>query len=659
MGQVLDPQQIDAIKVYPPLGLARVGNAAGDGDFVVGPEIIGGPATLPDGTPARFVEDFRLADGAIKRQAARFRVYAHMKDGSVLEITADHAKIDWSVAVANLKAGWYEFNQAMDLPDGMGQPAAQRNRPDQIQVPGGRRMLDIVPTPLSIEGRDVSGVIFGDGRFWNTPVYLGELRTDAVGRLLFLGGRGLSAPFRRGVTPLTYANNVGWHDDISDGPVRATVTFPGRPPIEAEPGYVAVTPPNFVPGLAGLVTMDDAVREAFLAQGWLQDSGTTSFTEDVWSIFDRLTGLQWVDHGLFVIHGHGSPIDARDPDVIARLRDGSAANVAWRQSVLALFRDPGNVATFVEDRIPQIFGDAVDTLSVRPPDQPAPQALMSVTPTQFRHLQRWAAGNFTDDWAGPPSAAAFDTLTPLEQVRHLERAALHDCLGGPFHPGIELTWVMRIPHLWKGAYRLKVLPGMGSARQDWGASLTPEMCICAGGPHDGVAAGSLTRFMGVPWQTDGVSCNSAADYSPWTFLSMPTFWGARAPDQVLAQANFRRAAALDPATAGMQIGKHFTYRSDWLRDIRGADYYGRIAASITQWAALGMILPERNPPAHLPPDTRFEQGRRGVAGSDLKYRLVAAIESLDGSAVMAGLAAEDAVEEPRDPGRPGFRQGEV
>lgn len=46
MGQVLDPQQVDAIKVYPPLGLARVGNAAGDGDFV---------------------EDFRLADGAIKR----------------------------------------------------------------------------------------------------------------------------------------------------------------------------------------------------------------------------------------------------------------------------------------------------------------------------------------------------------------------------------------------------------------------------------------------------------------------------------------------------------------------------------------------------------------------------------------------------------------
>ena len=51
--------------------------------------------------------------------------------------------------------------------------------------------------------------------------------------------------------PLTFANNTGWHDDLCDGPVRARVTFDGHAPIEAEPGYVTVTPPNYAPGLFG------------------------------------------------------------------------------------------------------------------------------------------------------------------------------------------------------------------------------------------------------------------------------------------------------------------------------------------------------------------------------------------------------------------------
>jgi len=655
----MDPKQIASIKVYPPLGIARVGNAKGVDDFVVGSEVIGGPATLPDGTPARYLNDFRAADGSIKRQAARFRVYAHLTDGSVTEITADHATIEWSVAVANLKAGWYEFNQAMDLPDGMSKRAARRNRAEQIQLLDSRRTLDIVPTPLTIQGRSASAVPFADGRFWNKPVYLGELRTDAAGRLLFFGGRGRSAPFRQGFTPLTFANNVGWHDDIADGPVRATVTFPGQQPIETEAGYVVTTPPNYAPGLTGLVTMDDTVREVFQEKGWITAPTATSFTKDVWPIFDRLTGLQWVDHGLFVVHGQGSPIDARDPDVVAKMRDSSTVNAAWRRNVFALFRHPGYDDAFIEAQIPQIYGDAVDTLFEQP-ETPSAQALMSVTPTQFNHLKNWSDGSFADDWNGLPSPPAFDTLAAVEQVENLKRASLHDCLGGPFHPGIEITWVMRIPLIWKDAYRLNVLPGMEPAKQDYGDMLTPELCVSDGGPYDGVAAGALTRFMGVPWQTDGVSCNSAADYFPSTFLSMPTFWGARVPDQVFSQASYQRAAALDPTAASAQFQKHFTYRSDWLRDIRGPDYYYRISAAITQWAELGMVLPEKNPPSHLPADTRFEQGRAAAAaGSDLKYALVAAVESLDEKAVAAGIAPQEAVRQTRDPGRPGFRQGEV
>ena len=74
--------------------------------------------------------------------------------------------------------------------------------------------------------------------------------------------------------------------------------------IDAEPGYVTATPPNYAPGLFGVVTMDDVVREVFYDQGWLERPASPSFDEDVFPIFKRLSGLQWVNHGLFVLHGN-------------------------------------------------------------------------------------------------------------------------------------------------------------------------------------------------------------------------------------------------------------------------------------------------------------------------------------------------------------------
>jgi hypothetical protein len=169
---MIDPKAIRELKVYPPIGIARVGNAEGPDDFVIGPEMIGSAPTLPGDVPeqpARYVDDFRTACGKLKRQAARFRVYAHMQDGSVQEVTTESAQIEWCVAVANLKAGWYEFNQAMDLGD-LSQDALQRNR--DLVGPSSRWRLDIVPTPRSIAGPVADAVLLDDGTFWGEPVYL-------------------------------------------------------------------------------------------------------------------------------------------------------------------------------------------------------------------------------------------------------------------------------------------------------------------------------------------------------------------------------------------------------------------------------------------------------------------------------------------------------
>jgi hypothetical protein len=656
-------EDVKSLRVYPPVALARVGNAPHPEDFLLGPEVIGGAPTLPDGKPARTVEDFRDANGAIKRHAARFRVYAELNSGDTIEVCARlGASVTWSVALANLKAGWYDFNQAMDLGEPISQPALRRNR-QLPKIPGGRGALDIIPTPISISGAGLSGdgYVFNDGTFCHKQVYLGELRTDAEGRLIVLGGYGKSDSFRPGLMPVTFANNFGWHDDVSDGPVRAQVTFAGGESMEAEAGWVAVTPPNFAPGLVPLVTMDDTVREVFYEAGWLERPSTTSFTNDVWPIFDRLTGLQWVNHGLFMIHGVGSPLDARDPAVIDRLRTGSTE---WRQQVLALIHHPGSEAKSLP-LIPQIFGDAYGETAAMPDKDPRVE--LSVTATQYAHLRRWAEGQFEDDWKGIPPLPEFDSLSPREQAVQLERAPLHECIGGPFHPGIELTWTMRLKSVWSGPYRLHVLPGTNAAKQDYGTQLTPETCLGKGGPYDGIAAGALTRFLGVPWQTDGTSCNSDADYAPWTFLSMPTFWGARVPDQVFAEANYERIRQLDPVISAFQIAKHFAYRADWLRDVRGRDYYDRLQNMIANWADLGMVLEAVDAPAGLLEGARVEQGRASRAGGDPKRHLVANIEALAHPGVQvphvlrAALKSIEEVDQktPARPARRPFRQDEV
>ena len=639
---MVDPSHIAELAIYPPLGIARVGNAEGD-DYVLAPETIG--ASVHTG--------MRDGQGRIKRQAVLFRVYAKLKSGEVRELTLDDGiEIEWRVAVANLKAGWYEFTNALDLPDGLPIPAKLRN----ADVASGRHRLDIVPPARTIAGRNQAGAdkTF-EGKFFQASVYLGEVRTDGLGRLLFLGGRGRSAPRWPGSKPTTFANNPLWHDDVSDGSVRARVTVGGKV-IDATPACVAVAPPNYAPGVFGVVTMDDVVRETFQSQGWLPSPAETSFTHDIWPIFSRLAGLQWVNHGLFMAHGFGSTIDAENPDVLAKMTDASEAQRKWRKTVLCLFRDPSVGGKVDRFKLPYIYGDAFGDA-----DDHA-KGLLPVTPTMYRHLSAWADGGFVSDWQGVPQPPKFGDLSPVEQLEHLSRAPLYECLGGPFHPGIELTWIMRIPSLWAAPYRLKVLDEVEPAKQDFGPTLTAEICLSEDGPLQGVAPGALTRWLGVPWQTDEASCLSDFEYSPSTYLSMPSYWGARVPNQVLSAEAWSRAT--DGVSPAMQRVKHMSYREDWTRDINGRDYYERIATMVDEWWMLGMLAPQ-NTPQHLRdlgiPERVFVEGKRhpSNAGSNEKLKLVRAIERLECPIVDLTAGAVPGGAPPGQPPRRVFHRGEV
>src|SRR5262249_25135287 len=144
--------------------------------FFFGPEV---PGELP-----RARSGFKDGNGAVAKQAARFRVYGLDENGvPVRELTAAEADVTWRVSVANTKAAWYEFSTPFDLPD------AQNAAPRNPKV-AARETLAVFPGGRTIAGAGAKPVSLGGGTFLGIPVDLGELLTDGDGRLVLLPGPG-------------------------------------------------------------------------------------------------------------------------------------------------------------------------------------------------------------------------------------------------------------------------------------------------------------------------------------------------------------------------------------------------------------------------------------------------------------------------------------
>jgi len=580
---------ISYVAIYPPVGIARIGNSP---EHFLAPEQPG-ISKVPEG-------GFKDGKGRIKKEVARFRVYAFDAADNVLgELTANEAQINWRVHVANVKPAWYEFNNAMDLGKKYAIPSIRRN---SDVVGGYREQLAIKPSPKRISGKKVrdNQHNFDDGKFYGTNVDLGHIETDAAGRLLFFAGDG-DAQSHDNLPITTFANNSGWHDDTCDGVVRATVTL-NTQKFEAKPAMVAVTPPNFGQGLYGVVTMNDVVENLFIQKMDYPNPSKdgVEFWRDIYPILERMTNTQWVNVGFFMLFGKNSPSDFTNPKLLEVLKDPDEASRHHRERVFKWFRDPESTE-YTPEQVPPFYGDGFgDYSNISLDDLP-------ITVTQYDRLKQWSTGNFITGIPKPPRT--FDELSHEEQIEALNKASLEDCLGGPFHPGIELTWTMRIPHMWEAPYRLKVFPEGEQIPLDFGDVLTPEIALAPDGPFAANGPGSLTRWMGVPWQTDEASCLSG--YTTSTYLPLPSFWAARVPNQVLAEDGYLRMQAGNVPIA--QRLKHLDYRQDWLRDIE-ADHLKRLTNMVEEWHQLGIITRQEAPipnnkEGYLPEVSWVEKGR--------------------------------------------------
>lgn len=559
-------------RIHPAIGVARVGNSD---DYFIGPEI---PcrAQPPQG-------GFRDRTGRLKRQAARFHIYGYDGQGKVVaELTAANAGIVWKAHVVNKKGFWYDFDFAFDLPEAANQRSARRN----AQVQGkDRERLVIDPGPREVSGINQTANPFDSGRFLDSSVYLGELRTDEEGRLLFLGGRGKSAsPVGYGLA--TFANNAGWHYDTSDGPVSARVKIGSRS-IPVDSAWVVTAPPNYSPDLVSPQTIYDVIRDT-LSDLLIPKTDVPSFTDDILPLFRQCVDAQWVNAGFLALFGWKGAYEFLREDNLLKL---SAAPTGkgdpfeeLRRQIFYAFRDP-DAGAFEPLKWPPLYGDAFGSFDV----PLGPREGFAVTRTLYRFLKQWADGNFIADYdPGVDAPKSLAEIPLADQPSNLDRAALYFCMGGPFHPGCEMTWPMRQSSLYRSGFRLRQRPDDG-LYADYGDYLTATNALSSDGPLSASGPGDITKWMAVPWQSDTDSCRAGYPGTPFPADNfIPAFWPSRVPNNILTEDDYR--TVIDQGLPLADRLAAFHNRPFWLRNLHfKAPKIEQLNAMVEHFDTLGLI----------------------------------------------------------------------
>lgn len=390
---------IKSILIHPAIGIARVGNSP---DFFIG------PLKPRDTTPP--AGGYKDAQCRVKRQAAQFRLFAYDEVGALVkEITAADGAIQWTAHLVNRKA-------AADP----GFPSGKRN--PTITNASDRAKLVIDPGPRTLSGPNQSAA-FNSGTFtlpgpFTANVPLGEIRTDTEGRLLVLGGSGKSGSPNG--TPISELfNNANWYDDVSDGPVSATVKI-GPDTFNATGAWVIVAPPKFGPPIGNPITLWDRLQQFFIDNGMLPpfNDPSPSYVNYIHPIILAAKNVMGVVN-VGGVHAWTEPV----------------INTSTRQAIFNKLNPPGNM--------PLLAGGA------------------KLTATQYAIMTKWRDGNFTNDWPPPPPGPA---VTP----EGMDRASLEAAVGDAFFPGIEAgDFLISDKNIYASPFRLnqaKVEPGKVTER---------------------------------------------------------------------------------------------------------------------------------------------------------------------------------------------------
>lgn len=567
------------MKIHPAIGIARVGDSPGS--FYIGPETGGALPTELDGTP---VSAFKDSHGALRRQAALFHVFDGPNEIVIGSDVGGKTVTDivWTAHVANKKASFYDFLQLQGeygyttaVVDGKTIRYPLRNpevtdpttRLDTLVIDPGPREVSQAHSHANFD-KASAGTYPAKFPPKLSPVSietLGEMHLDSVGRLLLVGGYGHSGTTGASPTLPHYANNPGWFDDISDGPVSAVVVFSDGSKVEAEGAWVLCAPPAYAPQVLNSITLYDVMFDLFVRtdptfrpdmfrNGNFNPDYAPSYPDEIFPLLYSASTMQWVA----TLEQPGAEAE-RVNTYTSRVQmqahafgQLSAASTLNAQFMLVISRQDANDPFTRQSNTPAMPFCAGDN----PIDNTIVSKFLLFTQTQRFLLEQWARGKATDT-----------SRPPLPPGDAIDRGVLQNCAGGAFCPGIEGGWIFRNPALFWAPFRIKRKVVCG------GLTFNPTV-----GPSE---PGDITQRMAQPWQADFNECDiqviSVADPSQNVdgngIPPAPTFytlwWPAQRPMSIYSQPNQQGPA-------------------NWARDDEGRKLSNLDMAE--QWSKLGFVI---------------------------------------------------------------------
>lgn len=580
------------LNIYPSVGVARLGNSI-EAEFCLSPESIGGLPFDADANGNKLgpIVNFKDDAGAIKRQGQLFSIYDENNNEITLN-SPDVTSIQWCVHLANKKAAWYDFseldgnllfpnNSYQDKKTPFRNPL-EPNRQSLIVDPGWRMIsgpnqtiaFDSLTVPAGYTPQfPPASVKYG------LPVTtLGDLKTDAEGRLIVLGGLGNAGG---DLSLKSYGGADTWRDDISDGPVYCTVNYSNQSPVSMQ-AWVVVGSPDFAPEIVNISALSDTMFDVgvryfnlvpnLCSNGIFESQFVANFQRDILPIISRMANYQWVSNVQPMMALTNSFFDFTDP---------SEANSQNRLNYFSYFRPPNDPNDASSEQPSQRLFQNPDTLNF--PMLPVNSGSNSVSNdgivkflsldlTQYFLLKQWSLGLFVSD----PNYA------PYPGVNSRNTASVGNCVGLPMCPGIEVTWSMQNPNIYSAPF---VISNNAPFNAYDSTGLDPNRDECEGG---GCQPGDLTKRMACPWQADFFQCtfqnvnftdpnsNKSGDPigpTPPTYYAY--WWPPQAPWDVIAG----EITEAGQAAANVILGQQFNYS-------RGINQFAQM---VEHWYSLAFI----------------------------------------------------------------------
>lgn len=559
-------------RVHPTVNFARFGTSD---DYIIAPETsaglpqkdtdVTGGLPIKKGTESKTIssKDLRDKDGNLKKQAARFRIYAYdvkQKDtypnGGGIEVVLGTKLPDgrtvtnmiWTTHLANKKAAAYNVvnNKGIEA-YAKGQVPQVRNpevhgdiessyRLNRLMIDPGPRAISATPqghNSAKFDSSTTPSYLSKDCGIKELPNYptrfpadsndrlfepngpldtLGEILTDNKGRLLVLSSSGNAVgQYDEYGVPVQMTgdlNNVSWFDSAADGPVSVTLEFDQGPSQEAFGAWVVCGDPSYAPQIRNVVSVWDDVYDMFVRDLDLQpklfkkpkDKKTGEYNEKYLPDFTRDIKPVFIACTLQRWTANLPEMALKAHTAVDSISPDDDPNKTI-MAALNFLRNPNKDETNIGAPLMPLSLGAAGT------------SFLTVTKTQYFLLEQWSKNKFQKSSDSPLGAGEF-----------IDMASMSNCLGGRYVPGIEVSYTIFDKDIYmqdwqtsgSGPFRIKQQP------LDYSKAEKPPKKDKTDGEDipflqmgwiplhkmtDGLQPGDISKFMATPWQTDYNSCS--------------------------------------------------------------------------------------------------------------------------------------------------------